>query len=91
LRRPELFLDDEEDDREELDRFFEVPERLRDDADDRDDLDFLVAGIFVPSLRKCSPFLRCSLLTSFSVRRESNSERLAEFATGKAPRSPVLT
>jgi hypothetical protein len=56
LRLPELFLDDEEDEREELARFFEVAERLREEAD-RDDLDFLVAGIFVfPPVSKWQHF-----------------------------------
>jgi hypothetical protein len=56
LRLPELFFDDEEDAWEELDRFFEVAERLREEAD-RDALDFLVAGIFVfPPVSKWQHF-----------------------------------
>jgi hypothetical protein len=57
LRLPELFLDDEEEDERELpDRFFELVERLREEAD-RDDLDFLVAGIFVfPPVSKWQHF-----------------------------------
>jgi hypothetical protein len=83
LRLPELFLDDEEDEREELARFFEVAERLREEAD-RDDLDFLVAGIFVFLLyRNGSTFLRCTLLTCLLDETRAESVRLAEFASGE--------
>jgi hypothetical protein len=91
LRLPELFLADEEDEREELDRFFELAERLREEAD-RDDLDFLVAGIFVFLLdRNGSTFPRCTLLTCLLDETRAESVRLAEVRGGQMGTLPDPT
>jgi len=76
LRLLELFF---EDDPEELARFFELADRLREEADLDDLDDFFVAGIFgFPSLSKWQPVLRCWLLTYLLCETRAQPVRLAE-------------
>jgi hypothetical protein len=88
LRLLELFFFDE-DEPEELDRFLELADRLREEADLDDLDDFFVAGIVdFPSLSKWQPVLRCSLLTCLLCETRAEQARLAELAKWRKGRIP---